>query len=135
MRINLLLTLFLFYLERKNIEPILITELLVWSPISVNWHCIKPTVYIKIYDKYENSIWGACLTDLNKLFLEENVGGFDLLLRAGLGVLAILALAMDFTNTYPWNWGFALVAFVGLYSSILRHCIFYSFLGINTTKR
>ena len=72
---------------------------------------------------------------LKKLFLEENVGGFDLLLRAGIGVLAVLALAMDFVNNYPWNWVFAVVAFVGLFSSILRHCIFYPFLGINTAKK
>jgi hypothetical protein len=34
---------------------------------------------------------GVYPTDLKKLFLEENVGGFDLLFRTAFGVLAIIA--------------------------------------------
>jgi hypothetical protein len=41
--------------------------------------------------------------DLKKLFLEENVGGFDLLFRAIFGVLAIIALATGFVKLLPGN--------------------------------
>jgi hypothetical protein len=56
------------------------------------------------------------------LFLEENVGGFDLLLRTTFGVLAIIALGTGFVKTSPWKWIVSLIAFTGLYTSILRHC-------------
>jgi hypothetical protein len=39
--------------------------------------------------------------NLKKLFLEENVGGFDLLLRTMFGVLAIIALGTGFVKTSP----------------------------------
>jgi len=67
--------------------------------------------------------------------LEENVGGFDLLFRTTFGVLAIIALATCLVKTSPWKWVVALVAFVGLFSSILRHCTPYVILGINTAKK
>jgi hypothetical protein len=72
--------------------------------------------------------------NLKKLFLEENVGGFDLLFRTVSGVLATLALAAGIVKRSPWKWIVALVAFTGLYSSILRHCTPYAILGINTAK-
>jgi len=72
--------------------------------------------------------------DLKKLFLEENVGGFDLLLRTTFGVLAIIALGTGFVKTSPWKWVVTIIAFSGLYSSILRHCTPYSIFKINTAK-
>jgi hypothetical protein len=69
------------------------------------------------------------------LFLEENVGGFDLLCRTIYGVLAILALATGLVKRSPLKWIVALIAFTGLVSSILRHCTPYSILGINTAEK
>lgn len=73
--------------------------------------------------------------DIKKLFMEKNVGGYDLTLRALLGSLAITVLAMDLVESWPWNWVVALVAFVGLFTSITRHCSPYALLGINTADR
>ncbi|MDD4497304.1 MAG: DUF2892 domain-containing protein [Methanosarcinaceae archaeon] len=73
--------------------------------------------------------------DLKKLFTEKNVGGYDLTLRALLGSLAITALAMDLVETWPWNWVVGLVALVGLFTSITRHCSPYGLLGINTAEK
>jgi hypothetical protein len=72
--------------------------------------------------------------NFKKLFLEENVGGFDLVLRTTLGVLAIIALAMGLVKTPSWKWFYATIAFTGLYSSILRHCTPYSILGVSTAE-
>jgi hypothetical protein len=44
---------------------------------------------------------GVYQTDFKKLFLEENVGGFDLLFRTVFGVIAIIALATGFVKTSP----------------------------------
>lgn len=73
--------------------------------------------------------------NLKKLFLEENVGGFDLVFRTISGTLAVLALATGIVRKSPWKWIVALIAFTGLYSSILRHCTPYVILGINTAKK
>lgn len=73
--------------------------------------------------------------NLKKLFLEENVGGFDLLFRTMFGVLAIIALAAGLVKRFPWKWIIAVMAFTGLFSSILRHCTPYSILGINTAEK
>jgi hypothetical protein len=73
--------------------------------------------------------------NLKKLFLEENVGGFDLLFRAVFGILAIIALAAGLVKRSPWKWIFAAIAFVGLISSIMRHCTPYSILGISTAEK
>ncbi|AKB20129.1 MULTISPECIES: DUF2892 domain-containing protein [unclassified Methanosarcina] len=73
--------------------------------------------------------------ELKKLFLEENVGGFDLILRTFLGVLGITALAMNLVKSSPLKWIVALVTFTGLFSSILRHCTPYVILRINTAKK
>jgi hypothetical protein len=69
------------------------------------------------------------------LFLEENVGGFDLLFRTTFGVLEIIALATGFVKTSPWKWIVSLIAFTGLYTSILRHCSPYYIFKINTTQK
>jgi hypothetical protein len=71
---------------------------------------------------------------LKKLLLEENVGGFDLVFRTVYGVLAIIVLATGLVKTSPLKWIVALIAFTGLYSSILRHCTPYVILGINTAN-
>jgi hypothetical protein len=73
--------------------------------------------------------------DLKKLLLEENVGGFDLMFRALLGVLGINALAMGLVKSSPLKWITALIAAVGLFTSITRHCSPYYLLGINTAKK
>lgn len=73
--------------------------------------------------------------NFKKLFLEENVGGFDLLFRTMFGVLAIIALAAGLVKRFPWKWIIAVMAFTGLFSSILRHCTPYYILGINTAKK
>ena len=78
---------------------------------------------------------GVYPTDLKKLFLEENVGGFDLLFRTAFGVLAIIALATGFVKTSPWKWVVSLIAFTGLYISIMRHCSPYYIFKINTTHK
>ncbi|MCC4769747.1 DUF2892 domain-containing protein [Methanosarcina sp. DH2] len=73
--------------------------------------------------------------NIKRLFLEQNVGGFDLVIRTILGVVATLALAMNLVKSSPLKWIVALIAFTGLYSSILRHCTPYTMLGINTAKK
>jgi hypothetical protein len=77
---------------------------------------------------------GVYPTDLKKMFLEENVGGFDLLFRTAFGVIAIIALATGFVKTSPWKWVVSLIAFTGLCTSIMRHCSPYYIFKINTAK-
>lgn len=72
--------------------------------------------------------------NIKKLFLEQNVGGFDLLLRTTLGVTAIIVLASNIVKSSPLKWIVAAIAFSGLYSSIMRHCLPYSILGISTVE-
>jgi len=50
-------------------------------------------------------------------------------------VLAIIALATGFVKTSSWKWVVTLIAFVGLVSSILRHCSPYYIFKINTAKK
>lgn len=71
---------------------------------------------------------------LRRLLLEENVGGFDLALRALLGTVAIIVLAMDLVSG-SFRWLVALIAFTGLYTSIMRHCSPYVPIGFSTKKR
>ncbi|RLI77454.1 DUF2892 domain-containing protein [Archaeoglobales archaeon] len=71
--------------------------------------------------------------DVKRLILEENVGGYDLLIRSLAGTLSIIALAMDLVDN-SWKWLFALIAFVGIYTSLTRHCTLYSFIGFSTKK-
>jgi hypothetical protein len=51
-----------------------------------------------------------------------------------LGVIAIIALATGIVKSSPLKWIVASIAFVGFYSSILRHCTPYSILGISTAE-
>ncbi|MHB8102093.1 MAG: YgaP family membrane protein [Methanosarcina sp.] len=67
--------------------------------------------------------------------MEENVGGFDLLFRTTFGVLAIIALETNLVKSSPLKWIVALIAFTGLFSSILRHCTPYYILGISTAEK
>jgi len=92
-------------------------------------------IYWGVYKYVRGLIRGFCPTNFKKLFLEENVGGFDLLFRTIYGILTILALATGIVKKSPWKWIVALVAFTGLYSSILRHCTPYAILGISTAKK
>lgn len=72
--------------------------------------------------------------DMNELFFKENVGGFDLLARALLGTIAVIALAMGLVAPGIWQWVLAIVALVGLFSSITRHCLPYSLIGFSTAR-
>ncbi|MGB9929343.1 MAG: YgaP family membrane protein [Methanosarcina sp.] len=73
--------------------------------------------------------------NLKKLILEENVGGYDLAFRAMCGVLAIIALANEIVKNSFLRWIVTGIAFMGLYSSILRHCDIYALLGISTAEK
>lgn len=71
---------------------------------------------------------------LEKLFLEENVGGWDLFLRAAAGSAGIVLLAMGFFAA-PISYLAAFISFVGLFSGMTRHCTPYSLVGISTKKK
>ncbi len=73
--------------------------------------------------------------DIKEMFLQENVGGFDLMLRALLGSLAITVLALDLIGPGIWRWIIALIALSGLFSSITRHCLPYSLIGFSTARK
>ena len=72
--------------------------------------------------------------DLKELFTKENVGGLDLSLRALIGTLALIVLAMKLVEG-SIQWILALVAFVGIWTSLTRHCTPYVLLRINTAKK
>ncbi len=71
--------------------------------------------------------------DPKKILIEENVGGVDLMIRALLGSLAVTLLALDTVNK-PWTWILGAISFVGLYTSITKHCGPYALLGFSTKK-
>lgn len=73
--------------------------------------------------------------DIKELFLQENVGGFDLMFRAFFGSIAITVLAMDLVDPGIWSWVLAIIAFAGLYTSITRHCTPYYLIGFSTAKK
>ncbi|WMW23284.1 DUF2892 domain-containing protein [Methanolobus mangrovi] len=73
--------------------------------------------------------------DMKELFLQENVGGLDLLLRALFGSIAITVLALDLVGSGIWRWVLALIAFAGLYTSIMRHCTLYNLISFSTAKK
>lgn len=74
--------------------------------------------------------------DAQKLFLEENVGGWDLFARSAIGAAGIVALSMGLiAPAEPWNWALGFVLFVALFSGMTRHCTPYAVLGISTAKR
>jgi hypothetical protein len=68
------------------------------------------------------------------LLTEVNVGGLDLAARSLLGTVAVIALALDLVWGV-WRWVVALVAFVGLYTSLTRHCTPYKLLGVSTAEK
>lgn len=68
-----------------------------------------------------------------KFLTERNVGGADLMVRALVGTLSVIALAMD-AAPKPYDLVLALLAFVGLYTSITRHCTPYSIVGFSTNR-
>ena len=72
--------------------------------------------------------------DMLKILTEKNVGGIDLFLRSLLGSLAITLLALD---AVPDSMRVltGIVAFVGLFSGLTKHCTPYSLLGINTRRK
>lgn len=63
-----------------------------------------------------------------------NVGGVDLALRALLGTVAVIVLALDLLSGVL-EWAVAVAAFVGLYTSLTRHCTPYALLGFSTAKK
>ncbi len=72
--------------------------------------------------------------DLKKLLVEENVGGYDLFLRAFLGSASIVLLALGDIQS-PWSWMLGLTAFIGLFSGMSRHCTPYALLGYSTAEK
>jgi hypothetical protein len=72
--------------------------------------------------------------DLSRLLLEENVGGWDLFFRAALGSASIVVLALGYLME-PWSYVAGIVAFVGLFSGIMRHCTPYVLFGISTRRK
>jgi hypothetical protein len=73
--------------------------------------------------------------DIGKILYGENVGGIDLLLRAFVGTLAIIVLAWGFFTAWPIKLVLSLVAFLGLFTGITRHCLPYGLIGISTAKK
>lgn len=74
--------------------------------------------------------------NLEKLFIEENVGGWDLFLRAAIGAAGIVGLSMNLIAlAEPLNWILGLIIFVCLFSVTTRHCTPYALLGISTAKK
>lgn len=69
--------------------------------------------------------------DLGKKMTEENVGGIDLTIRAAAGSLAIVLLALDLAPGI-WKYVLAVIAFIGIFSGITRHCTPYSLIGFST---
>ena len=72
---------------------------------------------------------------LKDTLTRENVGGYDLLLRALLGSIAIVILAMDLVEPGLWEWVTALIAFTGLFTGMTRHCTPYVLMGFSTAEK
>ena len=72
---------------------------------------------------------------LKDTLTRENVGGYDLLLRALLGSVAIVILAMDLVEPGFWKWVTALIAFTGLFTGMTRHCTPYVLIGFSTAEK
>ena len=71
---------------------------------------------------------------MGSIFLEENVGGADLFVRALTGTISITALAMD-TVQPPWHWVVAFLALEGFFTAITRHCTLYAITGFSTARK
>lgn len=72
---------------------------------------------------------------LKDTLTRENVGGYDLLLRALLGSISIVILAMDLVEPGLWKWVTALIAFTGLFTGMTRHCTPYVLMGFSTAEK
>jgi hypothetical protein len=75
------------------------------------------------------------MISLKELFFKENVGGFDLVVRALFGSLAMSALALGVAKKKKWKLILAIIGFTGIFTSLTRHCTPYVLLGINTSSR
>jgi hypothetical protein len=73
--------------------------------------------------------------DMGKILYDENVGGIDLMIRAFVGTLSMIALAWGFFAAWPVKLVLSVVAFLTLFTSITRHCLPYSLLGISTARK
>jgi hypothetical protein len=73
--------------------------------------------------------------DIGKILYGENVGGIDLLLRAFVGTLALIVLAWGYFIAWPIKLVISIVAFLGLFTSITRHCLPYGLIGFSTAKK
>jgi len=71
---------------------------------------------------------------MGNILLEENVGGYDLFIRALVGSGAITALSINWVPK-QWELLVALIAFVGLFTGITRHCTPYGLIGFSTAKK
>lgn len=72
---------------------------------------------------------------LKDTLTRENVGGYDLLLRALMGSISIVILAMDLVEPGLWKWVTALIAFTGLFTGMTRHCTPYVLMGFSTAEK
>lgn len=74
--------------------------------------------------------------DTEKVFLEENVGGWDLFIRAAVGAAGVVALSTGLVSLdEPWNWVLGLVLFAALFTALTRHCTPYVLLGFSTARK
>jgi len=73
--------------------------------------------------------------DISKILYGENVGGIDLMIRAFIGTLAIVILAVFDFKSLILRIILGLLAFLGLFTSITRHCLPYGLLGWSTAKK
>ena len=75
------------------------------------------------------------MVNLKEILLNENVGGFDLFIRALLGSVSITALALGILKDSKLKWLLAIIGLTGIFTSLTRHCTPYNLLGINTAKK
>jgi hypothetical protein len=73
--------------------------------------------------------------DIGKIIYGENIGGIDLLLRAFVGTAALIVLAWGYFTAWPLKLALSIVAFLGLFTGITRHCLPYGLLGWSTAKK
>jgi len=71
--------------------------------------------------------------DIHELLTKKNVGGFDLLARSLFGTIAMIALAMDMADGMA-EVALAVVAFIGVFTSLTQHCTPYALLGLSTCR-
>ena len=66
-----------------------------------------------------------------ELLTKENVGGIDLSLRAFMGSISIVLLALDIVPQ-EYTTVVGIIAFVGIFTASTRHCTPYVVLRIDT---